>query len=90
LPPVTEFVLATLSSLASILAKLSVFVKEQIYRFRLYLVVSYTSPLAPLQPILSSIAGDFLAGEGRLLERGLRLLSELTPPLKQIMNGYKR
>jgi hypothetical protein len=57
---------------------------------RLHLVVSYTSPLTPLQPILLSIAGDFLAGEGRLLERGLCPLSELTPPLKQIMNRYKR
>jgi hypothetical protein len=57
-------------------------VKYCFRRIRLYLIFIYASPLAPLQPVLPGTLDDFLAGEGSVIERGLRPLSELTSPFQ--------
>jgi hypothetical protein len=44
----------------------------------------HTSPPPPLQPVLAGKPEDFLAGEGRLIERGLSAPSLKSLPLSNM------
>jgi hypothetical protein len=48
---------------------------------------SYTSPLAPLQPVLAGKLEKLLAGEGRLIERGLKAPSLNSLPLSSLLKN---
>ena len=50
----------------------------------LIILLGFTSPLTPLQPVLADKPEDLLAGEGILIERGLRPLSLRTPAFARI------
>jgi hypothetical protein len=50
-------------------------------RFKEIQVISFPHPLPPLQPVSSGKTENFPAGEGKLVERGLRPLSLRTPAL---------